>query len=83
MHEGRCTKRISNQIQSKVIAMMLYDYDVEKHIKSEKAYEYERRMEYGMERGMKSGIEQGPMNITEATAKNRIICAKAVIFLYS
>ena len=31
--------------------MMLYDYDMEKHIKSEKAYEYERGMEQGMERG--------------------------------
>ena len=31
--------------------MMLYDYDMEKHIKSEKAYEYERGMEQGMKRG--------------------------------
>ena len=29
--------------------MMLYDYDMEKHIKSEKAYEYERGMERGRE----------------------------------
>ena len=55
--------------------MMLYDYNMEKHIKSEKAYEYER----GMERGIEQGIEKNTilmlrnlmqtMNITEAEAK--------------
>ena len=33
--------------------MMLYDYDMEKHIKSKKAYEYERGMSQGMEQGIK------------------------------
>ena len=61
--------------RAEVIAMMLYDYDMEKHIKSEKAYEYER----GMERGIERGIEKNTilmlrnlmqtMNITEAEAK--------------
>ena len=37
--------------RAEVIAMMLYDYDMEKHIKSEKAYGYERGMEQGMEQG--------------------------------
>ncbi len=31
--------------RAEVIAMMLYDFDMEKHIESEKAYEYERGME--------------------------------------
>lgn len=52
---------------------MLYDYDMEKHIKSEKAYEYERGMEYGMEHGMSQGMMSRnlmqTMNITEADAK--------------
>ena len=61
--------------RAEVLAMMLYDYDMEKHIKSEKAYEYER----GMERGIEQGIEKNTilmlrnlmqtMNITEAEAK--------------
>ena len=61
--------------RAEVLAMMLYDYNMEKHIKSEKAYEYER----GMERGIEQGIEKNTilmlrnlmqtMNITEAEAK--------------
>lgn len=31
--------------RAEVIAMMLYDFDMEKHIESEKAYEYERGIE--------------------------------------
>ena len=33
------------QHRAEVIAMMLYDFDMEKHIESEKAYEYERGIE--------------------------------------
>ncbi len=55
--------------------MMLYDYDMEKHIKSKKAYEYERGMSQGMEQGIKQGTIlmlrnlMQIMNITEAEAK--------------
>ena len=35
--------------RAEVIAMMLYDFDMEKHIESEKAYEYERGIEKGIE----------------------------------
>ena len=37
--------------------MMLYDYDMEKHIESEKAYEYEKGIEKGIEKGMEKGIK--------------------------
>lgn len=43
--------------RAEVIAMMLYDFDMEKHIESEKAYEYERGMEVGIEKGMERGIK--------------------------
>ena len=61
--------------RAEVIAMMLYDYDMEKHIKSEKAYEYERGIEYGMKRGIEKNTIlmlrnlMQTMNITEAEAK--------------
>ena len=35
--------------------MMLYDFDMEKHIESEKAYEYERGREQGREEGKAEG----------------------------
>ena len=55
--------------------MMLYDFDMEKHIESEKAYEYERGMEVGIERGMERGIKlllqnlMDSMHISEAEAR--------------
>ena len=61
--------------RAEVIAMMLYDYDMEKHIESEKAYEYERGMEVGIERGMERGIKlllqnlMDSMHISEAEAR--------------
>ena len=53
--------------RAEVIAMMLYDYDMEKHIKSEKAYEYERGMKQGTILMLRNLMQT--MNITEAEAK--------------
>ena len=53
--------------RAEVIAMMLYDYDMEKHIKSEKAYEYERGIEQGTILMLRNLMQT--MNITEAEAK--------------
>ena len=47
--------------------MMLYDYDMEKHIKNEKAYEYERGMKQGTILMLRNLMQT--MNITEAEAK--------------
>lgn len=61
--------------RAEVIAMMLYDFDMEKHIESEKAYEYERGMEVGIEKGMERGIKlllqnlMDSMHISEAEAR--------------
>ena len=61
--------------RAEVIAMMLYDFDMEKHIESEKAYEYERGREEGMEKGMEKGIKllignlMDSMHISEAEAR--------------
>ena len=41
--------------RAEVIAMMLYDFDMEKHIESEKAYEYERGHE-DMEKDMEKNL---------------------------
>lgn len=51
--------------------MMLYDFDMEKHIESEKAYEYERGIEKGMEKGIKLliGNLMDSMHISEAEAR--------------
>ena len=55
--------------------MMLYDYDMEKHIESEKAYEYEKGIEKGMEKGMEKGIKllignlMDSMHISETEAR--------------
>ena len=57
--------------RAEVIAMMLYDFDMEKHIESEKAYEYERGMEKGMEKGIKLLLQNlmDSMHISEAEAR--------------
>ena len=57
--------------RAEVIAMMLYDFDMEKHIESEKAYEYERGIEKGMEKGIKLliGNLMDSMHISEAEAR--------------
>ena len=61
--------------RAEVIAMMLYDYDMEKHIESEKAYEYEKGIEKGMEKGMEKGIKllignlMDSMHISETEAR--------------
>ena len=57
--------------RAEVIAMMLYDYDMEKHIESEKAYEYERGIEKGMEKGIKLliGNLMDSMHISEQEAR--------------
>ena len=55
--------------------MMLYDFDMEKHIESEKAYEYERGIKKGMEKGMENGIKllignlMDSMHISEKKAR--------------
>ena len=51
--------------------MMLYDFDMEKHIESEKAYEYERGIEAGMEKGIKLLLQNlmDSMHISEAEAR--------------
>ena len=51
--------------------MRLYDFDMEKHIESEKAYEYERGMEVGIERGIKLLLQNlmDSMHISEAEAR--------------
>ena len=54
--------------RSEVIAMMLYDFDMEKHIESEKAYEYERGredMEKDMEKTLVSRWWKKGKNIEE------------------
>ena len=53
--------------RAEVIAMMLYDFDMEKHIESEKAYEYER----GIEKGIKLmiGNLMDSMHISETEAR--------------
>ncbi|MBU5430972.1 hypothetical protein KQI22_13025 [Kineothrix sp. MSJ-39] len=57
--------------RAEVIAMMLYDFDMEKHIESEKAYEYERGIEKGMEKGIKLliGNLMDSMHISEQEAR--------------
>lgn len=50
--------------RAEVIAMMLYDYDMEKHIESEKAYEYERGRE-DMEKTLVSRWWKNGKNIEE------------------
>ena len=47
--------------------MMLYDFDMEKHIESEKAYEYEK----GIEKGIKLmiGNLMDSMHISETEAR--------------
>ena len=54
--------------RAEVIAMMLYDFDMEKHIESEKAYEYERGredMEKDMEKTLVSRWWKKGKNIEE------------------
>ena len=61
--------------RAEVIAMMLYDFDMEKHIESEKAYEYERGREEGREEGKVEGWLMmlqnlmDSMHISEAEAR--------------
>ena len=50
--------------RAEVIAMMLYDFDMEKHIESEKAYEYERGRE-DMEKTLVSRWWKNGKNIEE------------------
>ena len=53
--------------RAEVIAMMLYDFDMEKHIESEKAYEYERGREDGLLMMLHNLMET--MHISEKEAR--------------